>query len=64
MKLTQIARTSLPDPPETLSIVSNDGQPIGTLRFTSKNGITSVLEYVPGQEPHRTYPLRAKHRPR
>lgn len=64
MPSIKITKTQLPDPPESLAIVSNDGQPIGTLRFTSKNGITSVLEYAPGQQPHRTYPLRAKHRPR
>jgi len=35
------------------------------MRFTIKSGTTtSVLEYAPGQEPHRQYPLRSKHRPR
>lgn len=64
MPSIKISRTQLPDPPEALTIESNDGQLIGTLRFTYKNGITSVLEYAPGQEPHRHYPLRSKHRPR
>jgi trehalose utilization protein len=64
MPSIKISKTSLPDPPETLTIQGSDGQLIGTLRFTYKNGITSVLEYAPGQESHRTYPLRSKHRPR
>jgi trehalose utilization protein len=64
MPSIKISKTSLPDPPETLTIEGSDGQLIGTLRFTYKNGITSVLEYAPGQEPHRTYPLRSKHRAR
>ena len=64
MRTIKISKTQLPDPPEALTIQGSDGQLIGTLRFTYKNGITSVLEYAPGQEPHRHYPLRSKHRPR
>ena len=64
MPSIKISKTALPDPPETLIIDGSDGQLIGTLRFTYKNGITSVLEYAPGQEPHRHYPLRSKHRQR
>jgi hypothetical protein len=45
-------------------LYTNDGGPLGILRFTYKNGITSVLEYAPGQESHRHYPLRSKHRQR
>ncbi len=64
MPSIKISKTALPDPPETLTIEGSDGQLIGILRFTYKNGITSVLEYAPGQEPHRHYPLRSKHRAR
>lgn len=64
MPSIKISRTQLPDPPEALTIQANDGHLIGTLRFTYKNGITSVLEYALGQLPHRTYPLRSKHRAR
>jgi hypothetical protein len=64
MPSIKISKTQLPDPPEALTIQANDGQLIGTLRFTYKNGITSVLEYAPGQETHRHYPLRSKHRQR
>jgi hypothetical protein len=64
MPSIKISKTSLPDPPETLTIKGSEGQLIGTLRFAYKNGITSVLEYAPGQEPHRHYPLRSKHRAR
>jgi hypothetical protein len=65
MPSIKISKTSLPDPPEALTIQANDGQLIGTLRFSFKAGTTSsVLEYAPGQLPHRTYPLRSKHRPR
>jgi hypothetical protein len=64
MPSIKISKTQLPDPPEALTIQGSDGQLIGTLRFTYKNGITSVLEYAPGQEPHRHYPLRSKHRQR
>ena len=49
MPSIKISKTQLPDPPEALTIQANDGQLIGTLRFTYKNGITSVLEYAPGQ---------------
>jgi hypothetical protein len=64
MPSIKISKEVLPDPPESLTIEGSDGQLIGTLRFTYKNGITSVLEYAPGQEPHRHYPLRSKHRQR
>jgi hypothetical protein len=64
MPSIKISKEVLPDPPETVTIEGSDGQLIGTLRFTYKNGITSVLEYAPGQEPHRHYPLRSKHRAR
>lgn len=64
MPSIKISKTQLPDPPEALTIQANDGQLIGTLRFTYKNGITSVIEYAPGQETHRHYPLRSKHRQR
>ena len=64
MPSIKISKTQLPDPPEALTIQANDGQLIGSLRFTYKNGITSVLEYAPGQETHRHYPLRSKHRQR
>ena len=64
MPSIKISKTQLPDPPEALTIQGSDGQLIGTLRFTYKNGITSVLQYAPGQEPHRHYPLRSKHRQR
>jgi hypothetical protein len=64
MPSIKISKEVLPDPPESLTIEGTDGQLIGTLRFTYKNGITSVLEYAPGQEPHRHYPLRSKHRQR
>jgi hypothetical protein len=64
MPSIKISKTSLPDPPETLTIEGSDGQLIGTLRFNYKNCIPSVLEYAQGQEPHRHYPLRSKHRPR
>ena len=65
MPSIKISKTSLPDPPEALTIQANDGHLIGTLRFGFKGGTTSsVLEYAPGQLPHRTYPLRSKHRAR
>ena len=65
MPSIKISKTSLPDPPEALTIQANDGHLIGTLRFSTKSGTTtSVLEYAPGQLPHRTYPLRSKHRAR
>lgn len=64
MPSIKTTRNALPDPPETLTITSNDGQTIGTLRFTFKNGTTSVLEYAAGQQPHQPYPLRAKYRQR
>jgi hypothetical protein len=65
MPSIKISKESLPDPPEALTIQANDGHLIGTLRFANKAGTTtSVLEYAPGQEPHRHYPLRSKHRAR
>lgn len=64
MPSIKISKTQLPDPPEALIIQANDGELIGTLRFTYKSGITSVLKYAPGQLPHRHYPLRSKHRQR
>lgn len=65
MPSIKISRTQLPDPPEALTIQGNDGHLIGTLRFAAKAGTTtSALEYAPGQLPHRTYPLRSKHRAR
>lgn len=65
MPSIKITRESLPDAPEALDVLSNDGQKIGTLRFAVKSGTTtSVLEYASNQQPHRTYPLRAKHRQR
>ena len=64
MPSIKVTRQQLPEPPEKVVLYTNDGKPLGILRFTYKNGITSVLEYAPGQLPHRTYPLRSKHRPR
>jgi hypothetical protein len=61
----KIIKTQLPDAPESTVLYTNDGKPLGILRFTLKSGTTtSVLEYAPGQKPHRLYPLRSKHRPR
>lgn len=53
-----------PDPTEPTAIYANTGQLIGTLRYEFKGGTTSRLEYAPDQTPHRTYPLKAKHRQR
>jgi len=65
MPSIKISKTQLPDAPESTVLYTNDGQLIGTLRFAVKSGTTtSVLEYAPGQEPHRHYPLRSKHRQR
>ena len=66
MASIKITREQLPDHGgDVLDVLSNDGQKIGTLRFATKSGTTtSVLEYAPNQLPHRTYPLRAKHRQR
>lgn len=66
MPSIKITRQALPDHAgDTLDVLSNDGQKIGTLRFATKSGTTtSVIEYAPGQEPHRHYPLRSKHRQR
>jgi len=65
MPSIKISKTALPDPPEKIVLYTNDGGPLGILRFAVKSGTTtSVLEYAPGQEPHRHYPLRSKHRPR
>ena len=65
MPSIKISKTQLPDPPEKVVLYTNDGKPLGILRFAVKSGTTtSVLEYAPGQEPHRHYPLRSKHRQR
>jgi hypothetical protein len=65
MPSIKISKTQLPDPPEKIVLYTNDGGPLGILRFAVKSGTTtSVLEYAPGQEPHRHYPLRSKHRQR
>jgi len=65
MPSIKISKTQLPDPPEKIVLYTNDGKPLGILRFATKSGTTtSVIEYAPGQETHRTYPLRAKHRQR
>jgi hypothetical protein len=65
MPSIKISKEPLFDAPEKIVLYTNDGGPLGILRFTLKSGITtSVLEYAPGQLPHRTYPLRSKHRPR
>ena len=62
MRVTRIERITLPDPTdESLQIYTADGQLLGTLTF-EKN--TSRLDYAPGQQPHRPYPLRKKYRPR
>jgi hypothetical protein len=65
MPSIKISKTALPDPPEKIVLYTNNGGPLGILRFAVKSGTTtSVLEYAPGQEPHRHYPLRSKHRQR
>lgn len=66
MPSIKISKTQLPDHVgDTLDVLSNDRQKIGTLRFATKSGTTtSVLEYAQGQQPHRHYPLRSKHRQR
>jgi hypothetical protein len=66
MPSIKITKTQLPDHVgDVLDVLSNDGQKIGILRFTAKSGTTtSTLELAPGQLPHRTYPLRSKHRAR
>ena len=64
MPSIKISKTQLPDPPEKIVLYTNNGGPLGILRFTYKNGITSELEYSPGQETHRHYTLRSKHRQR
>lgn len=59
----RIERRTLPDPPAEIAIVANDGTPIGVLEFTfDKSSTTSRLIYATGQQPHRTYPFRKKHR--
>ena len=49
MASIKIRREQLPDHVgDTLNVLSNDGQKIGTLRFATKSGTTtSVLEYAP-----------------
>lgn len=66
MPSIRIGRVALPDPSsDKITVESNDGQTIGVLEFTAKSGTTtSALVYAPGQQPHRQYPLRSKHRPR
>jgi hypothetical protein len=65
MPSIKISRQQLLDAPESTVLYTNDGKPLGILRFSTKSGTTtSVLEYAPGQLPHRTYPLRSKHRAR
>ena len=65
MPSIKISKTQLPDAPESTVLYTNDGKPLGILRFTVKSGTTtSAIEYAPGQEPHRHYPLRSKHRQR
>jgi len=65
MPSIKISRQQLPDAPESTVLYTDDGKPLGILRFTLKSGTTtSVLEYAPGQLPHRTYPMRSKHRAR
>lgn len=65
MPSIKISKEALPDAPEKIVLYTNDGGPLGILRFAVKSGTTtSVLEYAPGQEPHRHYPLRSKHRQR
>ena len=62
----KIHREQLPDYAGNIHIYSNDGQFIGTLEVTAqKSGTaTSTLTYAPGQQPHRTYPLKGKYRAR
>ena len=62
----KIHREQLPDYAGSIDIYSNDGQIIGTLEVTAqKSGTaTSTLTYAPGQQPHRTYPLKGKYRAR
>lgn len=60
MPTIRTTRTTVPD---------HDGTPIqlpyGTLTFETKSGTTtSKVTYNAGQQPHRTWPLRAKHRTR
>jgi hypothetical protein len=65
MPSIKISKEALPEPPESTVLYTNDGRPLGILRFTFKSGsTTSVLEYAPGQQAHRAYALRSKHRPR
>lgn len=61
---TKITRGGTPDTTvSSVDVVANTGAVIGTLRFEAKSGMTtSVLNYAPGQEPHRTWPLKRKHR--
>lgn len=61
-----IHREPFPGHAGSIDIYSNDGQLIGTLELTAqKSGTTtSTLTYAPGQQPHRTYPLKGKYRAR
>jgi hypothetical protein len=60
--ITQIGKTSLPDPESwPIEVRSNDGETvIGSLVNDGKGSTT--LQYAAGQLPHRTYPLKKKHR--
>jgi hypothetical protein len=58
-RVTRIERISLPDPTGPVKIHTNDGQLIGTLTFEKG---TSRLTYATGQQPHRRWPLKRKHR--
>lgn len=58
----RITRDVMPDHDGTdIVIRTPQGDPIGVLKF-EKN--TSRLEYHPGQQPHRRWPLKKKYRTR
>ncbi|MBU6330298.1 MAG: hypothetical protein KGR18_10155 [Acidobacteria bacterium] len=63
---TRITRTPLSDPDSpTVEVTAPDGTPIGTITFEGKEGTrTSRLTYAAGQQPHRSWPLKRKHRQR
>jgi len=61
MSTTRIGREQLPDPTGPIHVYGNDDTFIGTLTFEKG---TSRLDYAPGQQPHRAYPLKKKHRQR
>jgi len=59
--ITKLGKTSLPDATWPIEVRSNDGEHvIGSLVNDGKGNVT--LQYAPGQLPHRTYPLKKKHR--